>query len=170
MHTPKTPPINIVPFVIVLVIVVGIGIYAAQSSWIGQVMSHKNDVVDPIDAMTQAQARDMIESQITQGLTAIGATAKITYKVEGKEADKTVNSPVEMTIDTKLQSPDQHKAVIEPIKQYMEKARIPTLVMNDAKSRANWTYQVTLTAPVADDSNELGTAPGTPATTAPPAQ
>jgi excinuclease UvrABC ATPase subunit len=164
---PKAPPVNIMPFIVVLVIVIGIGIYAAQSSWIGQVMSHKNDVVDPLDSMTQAQARDMIENGITQGLTAVGATGKITYMVEGKEADKTVNSPVEMTIDTKLQSPDQHKAVIEPIKQYMEKARIPTLVMNDSKSRANWTYQVTLTAPVADDSNELGTAP---ATSAPPAQ
>jgi hypothetical protein len=169
-HVPKAPPINLMPVVVAVVIVIGVGIYAAQSSWIGQVMSHKNDVVDPFDSMTQAQARDMIENGITQGLTAVGATGKITYKAEGQPADKTAAGPVEMTIDTKLQSPDQHKAVIEPIKQYMEKARIPTLVMNDSKSRANWTYQVTLTAPVADDANPLNAAPGAPASTAPPAQ
>jgi hypothetical protein len=167
-HVPKAPPFNFMPIIVVIVIVIGVGIYAAQSSWIGQVMSHKNDVADPLDSMTQAQARDMIENGINQGLTAVGATGKITYKAEGQPADKTVAGPVEMTVDTKLASPDQHKAVIEPIKQYMEKARIPTLVMNDSKSRANWTYQVTLTAPVADDANPLDAAPGAPATAAPP--
>jgi hypothetical protein len=169
-HVPKAPPINLMPVVVVIVIVIGVGIYAAQSSWIGQVMSHKNDVVDPLDSMTQAQARDMIENGITQGLTAVGATGKITYKAEGQDSTKMAPGPVEMTVDTKLQSPDQHKAVIEPIKQYMEKARIPTLVMNDSKSHANWTYQVTLTAPVADEANPLDTPAGTPAPAAPAAQ
>ena len=156
LYTQKAPSVNVIPFVVVFVIVIGIGIFAAQSSWIGQVMSHKNESVDPIDAMTQAQARDTIEAQITQGLTAVGATGKITYKSEGKDTDKTAASPVEMTIDTKLTSPDQHKAIIEPVKQYMDKARIPTLVMNDAKSHANWTYQVTLSTPPADDTPALG--------------
>ena len=64
--------------------------------------------------------------------------------------------PWEMTIDTKLADPNQRKAVIDPIKQYMDKAKIPTLIMHDAKSRATWTYSVSLSS---DNSNDLAPAP-----------
>ena len=151
IHVPKAPPVNVVPFVVTFAIIaVVIGIAASQT-WIGQLLTHGTPQADPMDAITPAQARQMIESQVTSGLTAVGAPVKISYTADGKPADKNVAQPLEMTIETTLKDPNQRKAIIDPIKQYMDKARIPSLVMKDSKSRATWTYACTL-SPVSTDA------------------
>jgi hypothetical protein len=77
--------------------------------------------------------------------------------------------PVNMTIDTTLQDPTAHKAIVDAIKPYMEKAEIPTLEMHDSKSRATWTYNVQLGAAKPAETDPFatpapgGAAPGTPA-------
>jgi hypothetical protein len=159
IHVPKTPPVNIVPFVIAFALVAVVIAVAASQTWIGQLLTHGTPKTDPIDSITPAQGRQMIETQVTSALTAIQAPVKISYTADGKPADKTSPQPLEMTIETKLQDPNQRKAVIDPIKQYMDKAHIPSLVMKDAKSRATWTYTCTLSpAPAADDAG-TGAAP-----------
>ncbi len=152
MNVPKAPPVNIMPFVIAFALVAVVIGVAASQTWIGQLITHGTPAVDPMDAITPAQARQMIETQVTSGLTAIGAPTKISYTFGGSPADKTVMQPLEMTIETTLKDPTQRKAVIDPIKQYMDKARIPSLVMKDSKSRATWTYTCTL-APAAADGD-----------------
>ncbi len=162
IQVPKAPPVNIVPFLVAFAIIVVIGVFAAQGSWVGQLLTHGEQKQDPLDALTLDQARQLIESKISQGLTAIGAPVKISYSYAGAKVDKLLAKPLEMTIDTSLKDPNQHKAVVDPIKQYMDKARIPTLTMHDARSRATWTYSCTLSAPAADGAAD-GTADGSPA-------
>ena len=92
--------------------------------------------------MTILDARNAIETQINQGLTAVGSTAKFAYKVAGEPSTKDVQKPCELTVDTELKDPKQHKSIVDPIKQYMEKAQVLTLTMNDSKSHATWTYNL----------------------------
>jgi hypothetical protein len=140
---------------VAFVVLIGAGIFAAQSSWIGQVM--KGPVQeDPMDKITMPQARQMIEATLTKGLQAVNAPVKITYTVDEKPVTADVQSLVNMTIDTTLTDPNQRKAIIDPIKPYMEKAWIPTLVMHDSKSRATWTYTVSIdTTPKKDEAADL---------------
>jgi hypothetical protein len=145
IQVPKEPPMNKIPIVVALIILGIIGIFAAQGSWIGQLLTHGAPNQDPLDSLTITQARAMIETQITQGLTQAGAPVKISYTLAGQPADKSSDKPLEMAIDTTLKNPAQHKAIIDPIKQYMGKARIPSLVMRDSKSHATWTYSCALT-------------------------
>ena len=149
-NLPKPPGVNPAPFIICAIAVLVIGVIAASNSWIGQAIMHPQPPADPIDSMTMASARQAIEQQLTQGLTAVGAPAKLTYKSGGNEATVAATTPVELTVDTTLKDPNQHKAVVDPIKQYMAKAQVTTLVMNDSKSHATWTYNVSPEAAATD--------------------
>lgn len=122
IHVPKAPPVNVVPFVVVFAIVAIIIGVAASQTWIGQLVTHGAPKADPMDAITATQARQMIETQVTSGLTAIGAPVKISYTADGKPADKSFAQPLEMTVETTLKDPNQRRSVIDPIKQYMDKA------------------------------------------------
>lgn len=141
-NLPKPPGVNPWPFIIALVVIGIAGVFAAQNSWVGQLLTRPPEKVDPIDNMSISDARKMVEQQITQGLTTAGATGKFTYMSQGKPADISAQGAIELTIDTKLADPNQHKTIIDPIKPYMPKAQIITLTMNDEKSHATWTYNV----------------------------
>ena len=146
IRVPEAPPLNLVPFIVAFVILLGVGLLAAQSTWIGQLMTHGAPAEDPMDKMTMPQARQLIEQGLGQGLKQVGAPVKITYTADGKPATADVATPLNMTVDTTLQDPTAHKAIVDAIKPYMEKAEIPTLEMHDSKSRATWTYTVQLGA------------------------
>ncbi len=160
IRVPEAPPVNLTPFIVAFVILLGVGFLAAQSTWIGQLMTHGAPKEDPMDKMTMPQARQLIEQGLTQGLKQVNAPVKISYTADGKPATADVAMPVNMTVDTKLDDPTAHKAIVDAIKPYMEKAEIPTLEMHDSKSRATWTYTVQLGAAKPADNDPF----------APPAQ
>jgi hypothetical protein len=141
---PDEQGINVVPFVLVFIFV---GIFIACSlpnSWIGQLMTQGKRAEDPMEKLTYLDARNAIETQLTQGLTAAGAKGKFQWQMgDGSKGDKSVDGPVQLTIDTSLSSPELRKQIIDPVKPYMEKAKLFTLTMNDAKSHATWTYNMT---------------------------
>ncbi len=140
---PQKPAINLIPFVIVFV-VLGAGTFImAQGSWIGQIMTRGPVKKDPMDELSMDQARQILVEQINQNLTNAGATGAFKWTTpQGEETDVMNQGPVELTIDTELEDPNMRRQIIDPVKQYMPKAQIPTLVMNDSKSHATWTYTV----------------------------
>lgn len=139
-----TPKVNMIPLAVAAIAIIVCIFVAAKDSWVVQILMHKTPAEDPLDKLTTPEARQIIEKQISEGLAAVGAPCSVKYSQAGKESSSSVNEPLEMTIETKLTEPNQHKAIIDPIKQYMDKAQIPTLVMHDAKSRATWTYSLSL--------------------------
>ncbi len=148
----QAPGVNPLPFV-VGIFVCGIALaIALNGSWIGQVMRRGPEPEDPLGGVTQIQARQLIEQRITEGLTAVGAKAKFSWTVGGQPGDINSPNPIELTVDTSLADRNSRQQIINPIKDYMERAKIPTLTMNDAKSHSTWTYTCQLRAPSADDS------------------
>lgn len=155
--TPKKPPVNIVPFVVVI-FVVGIALMAmTQSSWIGQLQKRGPVQVDPMDKISWMEARQMLYTRIDEGLKAVGATGKYTWASGGNPADINTPGPVELTIDTELADPNSRRQIIDPHKDLMNKAQVPTLTMNESKSHATWTY--TVQAPAVQPAGQDGAAP-----------
>lgn len=161
---PQEPTVNWLPFVLVFV---GVGIFllvAMQGTWIGQIMRGENkQPEDPIAKMSYVEARNTIETQLNQGLAAVGATnTKISWHSTSAPAaapgaaatdDRNVDGPVELTVDTNLPDKEMRKQVIDPVKPYMEPGKVFSLTMNDAKSRAHWTYNLqATTSPVEPDA------------------
>lgn len=147
----KEPSINWMPFVITGVILL-IGLFfAAQGSWIGELLTKGPAKVDPIDKMTYLEAREIIENKLKEGLDACGAKATMKWTQNGIEAQKSAEGPIELSIDTRLSEPNLRKGIVDPIKDYMGKAYLTTLTMKDSKSRATWTYNATIPQPKQDD-------------------
>jgi hypothetical protein len=146
-NLPKPPGVNPVPIVIAVVILGIAAVIGLQNSWVGEMMKRGPVQDDPMDKISMADARQLIETGLTQGLTAVSATAKFKYMSAGTETTKADPKPVELQVDTKLTDPKLHKAIVDPIKQYMEKAQVTTLTMNDSKSHATWTYNLAPPAP-----------------------
>jgi hypothetical protein len=140
--TQKAPGISIVPIVIALVVLIGGAFFIIPMTWIGQAMKGPPPE-DPMAKLTYVDARNIIETKLTEGLTAVGATGKYEWKTGEQPADKSSPNPVSLTVNTKLEDPQQRKPIIEPVKEYMEKANMPTLTMIDEKSHATWTYTMT---------------------------
>ena len=147
---PQKPGINLIPFVIVF-FVLGAGTFImAQGSWIGKIMARGPVEKDPLEDLSYDQARTIMIEQLNQGLTGVGATGKFKWtNPQGEEVEAMTQGPVELTIDTELEDPNLRRQIIDPVKHYMPKAQIATMVMNDAKSRATWTY--TVQVPKGDD-------------------
>jgi hypothetical protein len=153
---PKKPPVNIVPFV-VTIFIVGIAIMVmAQGSWIGQLQKRGPVAVDPMDKISWMEARQMLFTKIDEGLKAVGATGKYTWASAGQPADINTQGPVELTIDTELADPNSRRQIIDPNKELMNKAQVPSLTMNDSKSHATWTY--TVQAPAVQPAGQEGAA------------
>jgi hypothetical protein len=165
----QQPSVNWVPFVLVFVGIIIFGVVAMQGSWIGQVMRGENKQADdPIAKMSYIDARNYIDAELNKSLQAVGATnTTMTWHSTGSAAqavpangqagqtdDRAVDGPVELTINTKLPSKDLRKQVIDPIKPYMEPAKVFTLTMNDSASHANWTYNLQQSSAPADDADQ----------------
>jgi hypothetical protein len=150
----QTPGVNPLPFVVGILIAGAALVFAMNSSWIGEVMRRGPEPQDPLGGVSQMQARQVIQQRITEGLTAVGAKGKFSWTVAGQPGDMNSPSPIELTVDTSLADKNARHQIINPIKEYMERAKVPTLTMNDAKSHSTWTYTCSLPAATADDSAE----------------
>jgi hypothetical protein len=166
---PQEPSVNWVPIVLG---VVGLGVVlllAMQGSWIGQVMRGENKQPDdPIAKMSYIDARNYIDAEINKGLQAVGATnTTMVWKSSANAAadpsatggqpatdDRALDGPVQLTINTKLPNKELRKQVIDPIKPYMEPAKVVVLTMNDSASHANWTYNLQQVSAPSDDEQQ----------------
>ncbi len=148
----QAPGVNPLPFVAGILIAGAALVFALNGSWIGQVMRRGPEPQDPLGGVNQVQARQLIEQRITEGLTAVGAKGKFSWSVSGQPGDINSPSPIELTVDTSLADKNARHQIINPIKDYMERAKIPTLTMNDAKSHSTWTYTCILPSPSQEDN------------------
>ncbi len=148
----QAPGVNPLPFVVGVLIIGVVLIFALNGSWIGQVMRRGPEPQDPLGGINSVQARQLIQQKITEGLTAVGAKGKFSWTSGGQPGDLNSPNPVELTVDTSLSDPNARRQIIDPIKEYMERAKLPTLTMNDSRSHATWTYTCALPAPSADDN------------------
>ena len=155
---PQAPGVNWMPFVITFV-VIGVGLFIfAQFTWIGQLLREGPRQEDPMEKMTYLDARQLIENEMSKNLGAVGATGKFEWKSGENPVDKNADQNVELSVETELQDPNQRRNIVDPIKPYMEKAKIMTLTMKDNKSKATWTYTVqpAAAAPPAEGGAEGG--------------
>ncbi len=168
---PQTPGVNPLPFVLGFFVVGIVAVIAMNGSWIGQVMRRGPEPQDPLGGVTQLQARQLIEQRISEGLSSVGAKGKFSWTVAGQPGDINSPNPIELTVDTSLADKNARQQIIDPIKDYMERAKIPTLTMNDAKSHSTWTYTCQLRSPSPDESSDgLSPQPAAEGDVAAPAQ
>ncbi|HEY9717875.1 MAG TPA: hypothetical protein V6C69_10425 [Trichormus sp.] len=139
---PPQPGVNPVPFVILAVVLVGIGIFAFQGSWMGQVLTKGAPPEDPLSKLTPIQARSMIEDGVTKGLTAAGAKCTFKYMANGEPALKNSPGSVELNVDTALKDPNARHAIFDPVKDYLAPAKISSMTINSVVGRETrtWTY------------------------------
>lgn len=139
----EQPGINWWPIVLSIIACGIVVLCAVPNSWIGEIMKGPRPE-DPMEKLSYLDARNIVEQGITKNLSAIGATGKFSWQnpADNSPIDKNLDQNVSLSIDTTLSSPDLRKGVIDPIKEYMAKAKIGSLTMNDSRSHATWTYNV----------------------------
>lgn len=152
---PEEPGINWMPFVLGILGVGVVIILAMSTSWVGKLVREGPPKEDPMDKMTFTEARNIVEQELNTGLSAVGASPKLTWAdtTEGKPLDKTVDQPVSLTVDVSLSDTNARKQIMDKVKDYLEKAKILTLTMNDSRTHAHWTYNMTPAA-VRPDTEE----------------
>lgn len=161
----KKPPVNAMPFVVAALIFLALGAYLLKDSWIAQLMNRPPQQEDPMAKLTFLDARNLVESKITEGVTAVGGKTTFKWQRAGADVDKASEGPVEVAVEVNLKEAEQHKAIVDPVKDYFEKAQIKSLTMTDAKLHATWTYNLSTPAPAADsaDSSASDSSSGAPA-------
>lgn len=152
---PEQPGINWMPFVLSFLVFGIVIILAMSQSWMGKLMTEGPPKEDPMEKLTYTEARNIMETELNNGLSAVGATAKLTWADanDGSPQDKSIDKPLNLTVDTALPDPNSRKPIIEKVKDYMEKGKVPTLTMNDSKTHAHWTYNMVapISAPAQDE-------------------
>lgn len=146
---PEQPGINWIPIVLTFLVIGIVLVLAMSTSWMGKLVTEGPPKEDPMEKMTYLEARGIVEQELTNGFSALGANAKLTWNDanEGTPVpDKTVDKPLNLTVDLQLADPNSRKPIVDKVKDYMEKAKIPTLTINDTKAHAHWTYN--MVAPV----------------------
>lgn len=142
----EQPGVNWIPFILTFLFF-GIVLFAAvPNTWLGQLMKQGPRQEDPMDKLTYIDARNIIEQELNKNLTAVGGSGKFQWVAPGgeeKPADKNVDGGIEMKATVKLSDPESRKSIVDPVKPYMEKAKLWTLVMMDTRSGKQWTYTVT---------------------------
>ena len=164
MPVQKQPGVNIVPIVVTFVVLSIALFFLVQMTWIGQLLREGPPKEDPMAKLTFMDARQIIETKLNEGLNAVAAkNTKFTWQGPGgTPGDKTSPNPVELKVETDLSAAEQHKAIVDPVKDYMEKAKMPTLTMEDRKSHATWTYTVQPPQPAAGEGGQGGETPPQP--------
>jgi len=152
---PEQPGINWMPFVLTFLVVGIVVVLAMSSSWIGKLITQGPPPTDPMEKMTYMEARAIIEQELTTGLSSVGATStKLSWADanDGSPADKNLDKAINLTVDTNLPDANSRKPIIDKVKDYLEKAKIPTLTMNDSRTHAHWTYN--MVAPISPTNQE----------------
>lgn len=150
---PQQPGINWAPILVTFLLLAAVIIFAFFNSDLGKVLVKGPPPEDPMAKLSYIDARNIIETEINKGLTSVGATGKFSWTdpTTSAAADRSEDKNLQLTIDTSLPTTEARRGIIDPIKDYMERGKVMTLIMNDAKSHANWTYNVT---PAATAPNE----------------
>ncbi|MBX3136640.1 hypothetical protein KF707_10415 [Candidatus Obscuribacterales bacterium] len=139
---PKKPPVNMLPFVVAFFALGVGGFVLMKSSWIGKLMARGPVQVDPMDKLSWLEARQMLYSKIDERLKSVGSTGEYTWTSGGNPADINAPGPVELNVKTELADPNSRRQIMDPAKEFMYKAQVPSVVMNDTKTNATWTYSV----------------------------
>ncbi|CAN5371918.1 hypothetical protein BH11CYA1_BH11CYA1_32890 [soil metagenome] len=142
----QKPSINLMPFLAAGLIALGVAGYLLKDSWIAQLINRPPQVEDPIAKMTFLEARNVIESKVTEGVAATGGKTTFKWQRAGADVDKASEGPVEVEAQVELKDASERKAIIDPVKEYFDKAGITTLNVKDEKLHATWTYSVTKAA------------------------
>jgi hypothetical protein len=142
-----------VPAVLVIVLIVAGLLFAAQQSWIGQLIARGPVKQNPMDTITPPMARQMLEDKVTSNLSSVGAKGTFVWKQGDQKTDLNNPRPVSLDVETKLTDPKgQHVLIVEPAKGLMEKANVTTITLSDTKAHATWTYTLAPPAPEPDQS------------------
>src|SRR6516162_1505848 len=115
---------NPLPWAFAAVVLGFVVIFAAQNSWIGQVMKRGPVVEDPLRSMSPQTARQTLEQQVVANLASVGAKGKLTWMAGEKVVDRNFPETVELTIDTELHDAQQRRMVVDPVKQLMNPGKI----------------------------------------------
>lgn len=155
---PENPGINWIPVVVIfmaLLVLLGFGM---SGSWISKLVTEGPVKENPMDKLTYIEARNFVEQELLSGFAAAGASAKLSWTDSnlGKAVDKSTDSSVNLTVDTSLPDPNARKSIVEKVKDYMEKAKIPTLTINDSKTHAHWTYNMSQPVSAPSPEGEAG--------------
>lgn len=153
---PEQPGVNWTPFIITFIVIGAVLLFGFFSSPLGKVLTQGPPPEDPMAKLSYIDARNIIEAEIAKGLSNNGAEGKFSWvdMTTNAPVDKSVDQNIQLTVDTSLPSPDLRRSIIDPIKDYMEKGKVMTLIMNDAKTHATWTYNVTPAQPIGDPENQ----------------
>jgi len=157
----QKPTMNLMPFAVVGLVTLGIAGYLLKDSWVGQLLTRPPQVEDPIAKMTYLDARNLVESKITEGVAATGGKTAFKWKRGGADVDKASEGAVEAEAEVNLADPNTHTAIVDPVKPYFEKAGIKTFELKNlvnGKVKQTWTSTVAPAAAPAD-----GSAPAEPA-------
>lgn len=138
----QKPTINLMPFVAAGIIAIGVAGWMLKDSWIAQLINRPPQQEDPIAKLSFIEARNLIETKVTEGVAAVGGKTVFKWQRAGAEVEKTSEGPVEVEATVELKAPEERKAIIDPVKEYFEKAGITQLVVKDDKLHATWTYSV----------------------------
>lgn len=136
---------NPVPIIVALVLV-GIAVaLLIKTTWVGQLITRGPETVDPLSKLSCQDARKIIQDKLTEGLTQAGARGKFEWTTNGTATDINCPSSVQLNVTTRLANPKVHDSIVDPVKDYMDKAQVGVLTMNDTASHATWTYTLGIT-------------------------
>ncbi len=156
---------NPVGLILGIILVLGLIVFAVQSSWIGQLIQRGPEPPPGDSALSAPVAREKLEQGVLERLAGQSKTCKFVYTAGEKTVDRSYLQPVELAIEVNLKDPSIRKTIVEPIKTLMEPGLIKTLVLNDSHSHATITYSVASGAGNGADSesdtNPLGGVSGT---------
>jgi hypothetical protein len=144
---------NPIGLILGILLIIGLGIFAVQSSWIGQLI-RRGPIQVSEAALSAPAAREKLESAVLQSLSDQSKTCKFIYMADDKEVDRNHPNTVQLNIDVNLKDPSTRKTIVEPAKSLMEPGKISTLTLNDAHSHATITYSLATGANTESQSAE----------------
>lgn len=138
----EEPSINWTPIIIALVIFAGTLVFLVSNSWVGTLLTKGAPASDPMEKMSYQEARGLIENKMNEAMQANGVQGKMEWLAAGQPVDKNADQTVELKVSVQLPDKSMRNAIVDPIKEYMEKAKVATLTMTDEKLHATWTYNM----------------------------
>jgi hypothetical protein len=146
--------VNMVPIIVVVALVGVAFVLLVKATWVGQLLTRGPEPEDPIAKLSCTDARKIIQDKLTQGLAQVGAHGRFTWTNNGAASDINSPNPVQLNVATRLPNPKIHDSIVDPVKDYMDKAQLSVLTVNDSASHATWTYTLGVTPSPAEPGEE----------------
>ncbi len=131
---------NPLGLIVVIILIGGLLIFAAQGSWIGQLIRRGPAAPAGDSALSAPAAREKLEVAVLQSLSGQSKICKFVYEAQDKTVDRNYPEAVALTIEVNLKNPSIRKSIVEPVKALMEPGKINSLVLHDSHSQATITY------------------------------